>query len=168
MPYDKKRNVVTSIAFSVEKIRIQCSFFQSIHHVLEHIKTKQTKKAKTAHKERDNEALYNNMHINSQQRVMSIVWSAVTERTEVTLDNPRISINSAFALFQIMYHIQVTASSLLSISSLPPLSVHSLPVAYSRSGIFSSSLSADSSSAPSRSGKSSSPPMLPIISEKRS
>ena len=41
---------------------------------------------------------------------------------------------------------------------------------YSRSGIFSSSLSGESSSAPSTSGKStsSSPPMLFIISEKRS
>lgn len=46
MPYDKKRNVVTSIAFSVEKIQIQCSFFQSIHRVLEHIKTNQKNKTK--------------------------------------------------------------------------------------------------------------------------
>lgn len=102
MPYNKKKKLsITYIAFRLKKYEYSAVFPNSLSmQVLVQIKTKQTnKKARTGHKERDNEALYNNMHNNSQQRFMTIFWSSATE-TEVMLMNSTVSLNPALLSFR--------------------------------------------------------------------
>lgn len=105
-------------------------------------------------------ALYNTMHINLQCTDWSGVGAEAMDLNMATDSYVQLSVTAFNFKIYICYD-----------SSCPRFfhfSSRSLTVFYSKSGIFSSSLSADadsSSSAPSRSGRSSSPPMLFIISE---
>jgi len=103
-------------------------------------------------------ALYNTMHINLQ-------WTDGQEFGAEAMDL-NMATDSYVQLFVTAFNFKIYICFDFSC----PLFFHFLSRVvqsfYSKSGIFSSSLSADSSSsAPSRSGRSSSPPMLFIISE---
>ncbi len=104
MPYNKKNRLsIPSIAFRLKKYEYGAVFPNSLRiHVFSTDKNK-TKKARTGHKERGDEALYNNMHNNSQQRLMRIFWSAATETGDVYELSGLTE--SSSALFQIKKHL---------------------------------------------------------------